>query len=131
MQIPTFFNSICGVAGYSEDKVKTLWLDINEKTLTDLLIWLVNEGNLTDKQLLQLEEIYKQILNHNLPDVDATLLDVVGPILDSQQLQAAIKKQSELFLEHLENVYNQIKRQMSIAQKQVADAYVNNSYAGI
>jgi len=127
-KIPSNFVTICSIAEKSTDKINQAWQDLSEKISRKFIEWLINEGNLAENQQKSLGELLTEIADNKFAPGD-TILNLVDPILDEGQRKTASDKYGNIFVENLEIFYTNLKKTMTMEQKQVADSYIESLYA--
>jgi len=122
-QAPKTFITICSMADIPLEEAQEKWLEIWEKTIRDFLVWLLKEVDLTPKQLQETEKIFNDVKSQKIKN--RHILDLIIPILESDQQALAIEKFSEIFVDHLDNFYTDLKAKLNLEQKQVLKAYLS------
>lgn len=118
---PKSFLTICKMAGFSEDKIQFLWIDVWEKTISGFLEWLIKDLDLNNEQLQKLEELFLTIENR---ESKQSILASLELILSEGQMRLAAEKFAGLFTVNLDNFYTNLRSKMNMEQKQVVDSFI-------
>lgn len=124
---PDTFATVCKIVGMSEEEINKSWISFSEGVINNFIEWLVKEGNLSEEQLKTLETLFVEVTNGKATQ-DNGLVDLVAPILNPDQKDKAVTKFAALFVENLENFYRDLRKKMTMEQKQVTDSYIKVSY---
>lgn len=109
------------MAGVSEDKIQSLWIDIWEKTTSGFLEWLIKNLDLNNEQLQKLEELFMTIDNWKSKQ---SILASLELILSEGQMRLVTDKFAGFFTANLDNFYTDLRSKMNMEQKQVVDSFI-------
>ena len=124
MIIPKNFLLFCNIAEIPQHEAVKFWNIVEEDTVEDFLAWVINNANLNIEQLEKLEKVFNRVKKERSVDT----IQGIFVLFNSKQKDQAINKFAEIFIEKLENMYDQLGKNMTIEQKQVAKAYIQKLY---
>jgi hypothetical protein len=121
---PSSFINLRGIAGISPDKTQEEWLSIWEKSITDYLFELLNDGQLDEEELKELDSLLDKVINkdESINDKDVIKITVML-IKDEERRKQAITKFAQIFVKHYIGSCQELEKTMSLVQKQVVSAY--------
>lgn len=121
---PKSFITICKIAEIPEEEIQPLWLNIWEKSISELLNWLTSDIDLSDEQLGKTEEVFANIGNSGH---EKSIIELLKPILDDNQLKMITDKFADLLTTNLDGFYTDLKAKMTLEQKQVLDSFIKST----
>lgn len=120
------FATLARIASQSEQDVESAWFGIQEKTIRESLLSLIQKENISSIQLKTLQATFNNIIEHK----GKNWLGDLFSVLSTQQQSNFIKNLAGSFINNLDAYFAELNKHFTLDQKQVIKAYIQNSYAG-
>lgn len=128
---PEKFLTVCKIAGLEEEAEKQ-WLQIKANAWTRFFSWLLLLLKDKPTEMAKLEafaesEPQKEAQTDLTSDRANSLIELIPSLLDEGELLVAKNVMTEYLLEGIEAFYLEIKKKLSVEQRQVINAFLTKN----